>query len=225
MISHPISPGSIHRLLRELSRSTSGVAMTEFALSLPVLITLLLGGLELSNLALAHMRVNQIAIHVADNASRVRTTMDESDIYEVFAGAELDGRSIGFANNGRVILSSLKDNEQTDAAKRGQTINWQRCYGALAGVYSQYGDQGKGNADNTLATGMGPTGSKLTAEAGTAVMFVEVTYKYQPLIAATFMGTPTLRYETAFNVRERTNQSITNTQNLTQRTCPATPSS
>ena len=223
MMSPPVSFGPTKRLLRELRHSTSGVAMTEFALSLPVLITLLLGGLELSNLALAHMRVNQIAIHVADNASRVRTTMDESDIYEVFAGAELDGQSIGFAANGRVILSSLKGNEQTAAANKGQTINWQRCYGSLAGVYSRYGDQGKGNADSSLAAGMGPTGNKIVAEAGTAVMFVEVTYKYQPLIATTFMGTPTLRYESAFNVRERTNQSITNTQSLTQRTCPATP--
>lgn len=215
---------SAKRLLRHLSRSTSGVALTEFALSLPILMTLLLGGLELSNLALAHMRVDQIAIHVADNASRVRTTMDESDIYEVFAGAELDGRSIDFAANGRVILSSLKDNEQTTPANKGQTINWQRCYGNLPNVYSHYGDQDKGKTNNSLP-GMGPTGSQIAAQEGTAVMFVEVTYEYQPLVAASLMGTPTLRYETAFNVRERTNQSITNTQGLTQRTCPATPSS
>src|SRR5690606_21769517 len=80
--------------LRRLRASESGLALTEFAIALPVLLVLLLGGLETSNLALTHLRVNQIAMTVADNAGRVRTGIDESHIYEVFAGADLVGSSI-----------------------------------------------------------------------------------------------------------------------------------
>ena len=54
------------RFLRRLRLSENGLALTEFAFSLPIFITLLFGGLEIINLVMAHMRVNQIAITVAD---------------------------------------------------------------------------------------------------------------------------------------------------------------
>ena len=72
------------RFLRRLRLSESGLALTEFAFSLPIFITLLFGGLEIINLVMAHMRINQIAITVADNAGRARSGIDEADIYEVF---------------------------------------------------------------------------------------------------------------------------------------------
>lgn len=192
--------------------------MVEFALVLPVFLILVLGGLELTQLALIHMRINQIAVTVADNAGRVRTGIDESNIYEVFAGANLVGESLNFAQNGRVVLSSLEPNGIVGASA-GQMINWQRCFGALP-VAPRYGAQGAGRTNAVLAAGMGPTGNKIVASDGTAVMFVEVSYHYTPMI---FFSLPAsaenIRYETAFNVRERTNQTITNTQNLAVNNC------
>ncbi|MDE2442630.1 MAG: pilus assembly protein, partial [Betaproteobacteria bacterium] len=58
-------PSRTRRLMRRLAASRSGVAMTEFALSLPVLLTAGLWGLETANLALTQMAVNQLAIHLA----------------------------------------------------------------------------------------------------------------------------------------------------------------
>lgn len=204
--------------LRRLGRCDQGVALIEFALALPLLLLLVGGGLELTNLMLAHVRVNQIAITVADNAGRVRTGIDESNIYEVFAGADLVGRELDFSQNGRLVLSSLEPNglAGTDA---GQMINWQRCMGSLA-IAPSYGTQGTGRTNAALPDGMGPVGSRITADDGTAVMFVEVTYRYKPVIFS-ILGdrVADIRYETAFNVRERTNQSITNTQNLAVKSC------
>ena len=54
---------------------------------------------------------------------------------------------------------------------------------------------------------------------GTAVMFVEVTYDYQPLVSTGFFTAPTIRYESAFNVRGRQNNAISNTQGLTVKSC------
>ena len=51
-------------------------------------------------------------------------------------------------------------------------------------------------------------------------MFVEVTYRYTPLVSGIpGWGPQDIRYESAFNVRERTNQNLTNVQNLAARTC------
>jgi hypothetical protein len=50
-------------------------------------------------------------------------------------------------------------------------------------------------------------------------MLVEVVYDYQPLVSNTIFGARTIRYESAFNVRQRTNQAITNVNNATPRVC------
>lgn len=203
--------------VRKLKEASDGIALTEFALALPVLLTLILGGLETANFALAHLRVSQIAMTVADNAGRVDTAIDEANIYEVFSGAELVGDAIDFEQNGRLVLSSLEDNGRTGSTS-GQMINWQRCMGQLS-VAPAYGTEGTGRTNSSLRTGMGPTGNKITSQPGTAVMFVEVTYNYQPLVAERILGARQIRYESAFNVRERTNQNITNTQGLTVNRC------
>lgn len=210
------------RLLRRskrIWRDRQGVSIIEFALTLPILLMLILGGLETANYALAHLRVSQIAMTVADNAGRVDTRIDETDIYEVFAGAELVGQPIDFEANGRIVLSSLQPNTLS-GADAGQMINWQRCFGSLAGVAPAYGVEDDGRLDNKLASGLGPSGNQIVSAPGTAVMFVEATYDYQPLVAGLNMiGTRQIRYESAFNVRGRTNHELSNTTGLTVRSC------
>ena len=51
-------------------------------------------------------------------------------------------------------------------------------------------------------------------------MFAEVSYRYTPRILPSIVANGLeLRYESAFNVRERTNQNLTNTQNLATNSC------
>ena len=197
--------------IKRLMRATSGVALIEFALSLPVILSMGLGGLELANYAIATERVSQIAMTAADNAARVRSSIDELDVNEVMAGAKFVGSKINFAQNGRIILSSLEEN----AGKTGQWIRWQRCAGAKSAT-SSFGVQDAGKNDSSLP-GMGPTGKKLAAVSGTAVMFVEVFYDYQPIVPMPSLGygTKTMNFTAAFNVRERTDQALKNAKNLT----------
>lgn len=211
---------SIHpplvRWARRLCDDQSGLALIEFAYSLPVLMVLSMGGLEIANLATAHMRVSQIAMLVADNASRERTSIDEADINEIFTGAELAGANLkDFKANTRIFLSDLEPNTQT-GTKAGQYIRWQRCWGN--GVFtSSYGVTNDGKTDGSMKDGMGPgttATTKVKAASGTAVMFVEVAYNYQPLVSSAIFGTKVIRYSSAFNVRERTDQAIKNAGNL-----------
>lgn len=181
-----------------LRRDQRGVAIIEFALSLPVLMILILVGLELTNFVLANHRVRQIAAMTADNASRPRTQMSEAYINQLFVGVQKSGAGMQFENRGRVILSSVQNN----AAANGQWIRWQRCFGQLSRV-SKYGTQGKGQNDSSL-----PTINGLTAQAGSALMYAEVAYDYKPLIASSFLSNRRIVHETAFIVRQRTDFSI-----------------
>ena len=167
--------------LRAWTACRSGVAAVELAVALPLLVMISMGGLELASFALTNMRVNQIAISVADNASRAKMAsvsgaaqFREYDVGETFRAAELAYPGMAVFTNGRIVLSSLETN-----AAGGQWIHWQRCRGAKA-VGSKYGIQGTGATGTSLA-GMGPVGSIVTAETGSAIMFAEVYYDYRPI--------------------------------------------
>lgn len=191
-------------LLARLLRHRSGVALTEFALSAPLLMGVGLWGVETANQAIVQMRINQIAVLIADNASRVgensllgKAQIYESDINDVLYGAHIQGGdAFDFYQHGRVILSSLEVVPDTEDQ---QYIHWQRCMGELHQL-STYGHAGDG-LDGTLA-GMGPAGQEIVAFDEEAVMFVEVAYVYQPLISSAFTTAGELKATAAFNVRE-----------------------
>lgn len=210
---------SPHRSLRSILGDTNGIALIEFAYALPIVIALGFGGLETANLALAHLRVSQIGMTAADNAARVNTRIDETDVNEVFAGVEVVGLPIDFKENGRLILSSLQFNEQPDEDDQGQMINWQRCFGDRTDIAPAYGVEDDGRDDNSLQS-MGDDNT-ISAMRGTAIMFVEVSYQYQPLIPG-FLPDRLIRYESAFNVRERVEQDISNTTTINPTPNPCT---
>jgi hypothetical protein len=203
-----------------LRRCESGLAFVEFAMSLPVLVTLGLVGLETANLAMAHLRVSNIAMLTADNAARVRDAIDEANVIEVLTGAKMAGDNIEFRQNGRIILSSIEPNTAgPNGSTTGQWIRWQRCDGRR-NVASRYGPQDTGRTTSILQA-VGPPGNQISAAAGTAVMMVEVEYDYQPIVSDTIFGQRIIRYESAFNVRQRVNQALNNAGNVTPRVCTA----
>ena len=205
---------TLRSFTRRLHGDERGLALIEFAMGAPVLITLGLMGLEAAQYGIANLRVTQMASIVADSASRVRDSIDEGDVIDILTGAKMTGDGIKFAQNGRIILSSLERN----AAGNGQWIRWQRCDGAKQ-VISSYGLQGKGENDATLQA-MGPTGRQIAAQNNDAVMFVEVVYDYQPIVSnAAIGGAKTIRTTLAFNVRQRINQALTNTNGATPKVC------
>jgi Flp pilus assembly protein TadG len=205
-------------LIQRLRRDESAMAFVEFAMSLPVLLGLGLTGLEAANLALAHLRVSNIAVLTADSAARVRDSIDEADIVNIFQGAKQAGASINFTTYGRVILSSLEPNTAgSKGASTGQWIRWQRCTGAK-NVSSSYGAEGKGKTDSSLQ-GMGPPGNTIASQPGTAVMVVEVNYTYQPLVSNRIFGPKTITYLSAYNVRQRNDQVLHNVGGIAAATC------
>lgn len=191
---------------RRLLADTRGATLVEFAFVTPLLLVLGLGGMELANLAIVKMRIGQAAGAVADNASRIGDSdllasprIYEKDINDLFIGLDIQaGPSIALFEHGRVILSSLERNPSD-----GQWIRWQRCEGRKSHP-SAYGAEGTG-ATGTSFPGMGPASGEVRAPAGSAIMFVEIAYDYQPLVGGAFVDwlepARILRSEAAFVVR------------------------
>jgi len=186
----------------QLSGDRSGLALIEFALSAPLLLGMGMLGTDTAYLVITHMQVSQVAMQVADNASRVgeqdvltARKVFERDIAETLIGAEKLGKNIRVFEKGRVIISSLQRN-----AQGGQWIAWQRCRGA-AQVNSSYGVEGNG-ATGTSFPGMGAPGRYITASQGTAVMFVEVVYDYDSVTPINVFEGQRIAYTAAYNVRD-----------------------
>lgn len=189
-------------LLARLRSDTSGIAMIEFAYSLPVLLALGGYGMEAANLASVNHQISQAALALADNMSRVGATSSlstqqirESDVNDGLTGLRRQTPAIEITNRGRVILSSLQRNSDG-----GQWIAWQRCAGTKV-VSSAYGGQGTG-ATGTSFLGMGAPTSRIQAPPGSAVMFVEIFYDYPGLFGTMFLPTRVIRYEASFVVRD-----------------------
>lgn len=197
-----VTSGRFGRFAHRLVRSTAAVSAVELGLAMPFLMALTLSGVEVVNLALIHVRLNQLAITVADNASRAKQTQvngaplfREFDMNQVFRGAALQAEDLQIPQRGRVIVSSLQVN-----GSGGQWIAWQRCWGNTAYV-SRYGVENTGLTGTSFA-GMGYTTTKMTADPSTAIMFVEVAYNYKPFFLGSLIPSKVIRKEAALYVRD-----------------------
>lgn len=205
--------------LRRLTANRSGVAMIEFAYALPVVMGVGAYGLETSNLALLNLRVSQIALALADNASRVGVTnslatqqLREVDVNDILQAARFQGNGINLTTNGRVILSSLENIQHSYDSVATQRIHWQRCVGLKSGTGydSSYGttrttdgtDATARNDGTPAPSGMGATGAKVNAPEGFGVMFVEVNYLVKPLFGSWLTAPSRLHFVASFIVRD-----------------------
>lgn len=184
-----------------LGDDNQGVALLEFALTLPVLLLLSLTGAELTNYITTKMRISQIALHLSDNAARLGSgtqlslkTVNESDINDLFVGANLQSGELALLTNGRIIMSSVEVDPNNSGKYR---IRWQRCKGAKVRT-SSYGVAGAVNL-----TGMGPAGRQTVAPTDGAAMFVEVYYEYQPLVKSSLAPSANMTEIASMMVRDR----------------------
>lgn len=212
-----ISPlRAINSFKLRLRDDCRGLALIEFAYAMPVVFAVGMYGIEVSNLAQTNLRVSQIALTLADNASRVGVSSDlsvqqlrEVDINDILQGVRLQSEGLDLLANGRITLSSLEQN-----AQGGQWIRWQRCIGLKQGAEydSHYGKTDDGKTGTTFL-GMGETGAKAIAPPNSAVMFVEINYDHQPLFSNDLLGGPSrIRYTASFIARDR--RDLTGTTGL-----------
>lgn len=194
------------RCARALLRNTEAVSVLEFALVLPLFMTLGMYGAEIAWLNATALEVSQVAVSMADNASRigqtdnsgVTPTVSSSDVESVLNGALEEGGTIDLEDHGRVILSSLEGHPVTGK----QYIHWQQC----KGKGKQQSAHGKPDITGGLLTsilnGLVLGGKTIKAPSGGAVMVAEVWYEYKGLFGTLFVDKIVLHEEAAVIARD-----------------------
>ncbi len=126
---------SIRKFLRHLPiTNTRGGVMIEFAFAMPMLITLLLGGVELGRYVLLHQKLDRTAMTVSDLVARV-TSVTPTDLDTVLNAADLVMAPFNFSDKGVVIISAVKRETPSGSPK----VIWQRSGAGSLSVTSQLG--------------------------------------------------------------------------------------
>jgi Flp pilus assembly protein TadG len=151
-------------IFHDFGKNTRGASMVEFALILPLLVTISLGIFETTNYILINNKLNEIASGIANWVSAQTST---ATITDCLIGANLMGTNYSFSSKGAVIVSGL----QQVGSSTNQKLVWQQA--SLGGTSQITANSGSGVVQSAPFT--------LASEANLIV--VEVTFKYQPVFS------------------------------------------
>jgi hypothetical protein len=127
---------SLGRLARRLVAARRATIPIEMALVAPVLITMLLGVLDLGWYMVMQHKISRVAATVADLTSRGEE-ITEAQLADIFAAASAVADPFDFDLEGRAIVSSL-----TNPDGDGAVIAWQRRSPSGIDVESHLGTAG-----------------------------------------------------------------------------------
>lgn len=114
-----------------------GNVVVEFALALPVLMIMLLASAELGRFVLLNQKIDRVAITMSDLVARAET-INETELDDIFNAAAHVAEPFDLGGSGRVIISSVT-NDDGDSA----TIAWQRSGGGSFIKASELGTEGE----------------------------------------------------------------------------------
>jgi Flp pilus assembly protein TadG len=171
--------------LRGFAREEQAVSAIEFALLLPLMITLYLGGVEVSQAVSADRKTTLVAHTVGDLVAQA-TDITSSGADDVLAAASTIAAPFPVSNL-RMTISSVC----IDSTGQIATIAWSRA---------------SANATARSGTVTSSIDSRLMV-AGTSLIWGEASYDYRPTIGWTITGTLTMNDKTF--LRPRLGKSVT----------------
>lgn len=166
---------------RSLADDRRGVLPVEFALVLPVLILLLIGGADVTWLYIANNKVQRAAAVIADLTARTNS-IHRSDVDDLFEAAREVAAPLDFAGSGRAFVSSV-----ANLPGIGNRVLWQRSSSPGLAVASRIGSPG----------GRAELGGALTLAPGEQVVVGEAFLEVAPLFGLIVSG-PQRLYVRAF---------------------------
>lgn len=172
------------RLLKRFSkllRDDRGGVLIEVAFIMPLMVSITLGGVELSRFVLLHQKMERVAATVADLASQVQT-LSLADISNIMAAVEHVASPFELSADGAVIISDVGVTGGADPV-----VNWQETGAGSLSVVSHLGTAG------SVATL--PEGFVIANDDD--VIVSEVFYSYEPVILGGVTG-PALIYQRSF---------------------------
>ncbi|MBI1273960.1 MAG: hypothetical protein GC131_07735 [Alphaproteobacteria bacterium] len=158
------------RLNGPTRRGERGIAAVEFAMAMPVLVTMLYGGFELTRFIMIVQKSERIAHTVADIVAQSENSISASQMNDILLAAAEMMEPFAFGTDGIVIVSSVyRDNSGNPATK----VRWQYSGGGTLSKSSQIGSTG----------GAASLPNGLTLNDKDNVVITEVYYTYTPAIA------------------------------------------
>jgi Flp pilus assembly protein TadG len=143
-----------------------GVSAVEFALVMPLLLLVYVGGAEVSQALSTYRKLIDTTSELANITSQY-TTMAASDVSGVMSASAQVMAPYPTANLS-IVLSEISTNANSQA-----TVIWSRSYNGATPLTV--------GASYTLPTGM--------AQPNISYILVETVYTYVPAVATTFVGT------------------------------------
>ncbi len=153
------------RLFARLGRDRRGIAATEFALILPILVLFSGGTIEYSRLILLTQKLQSGSFILADLTARDRT-LTEGQLDNIFLAIDNVVQPFEFDASGKAIVTSIG----VDASNH-PVVNWQRSGSGALAATSELGSPGHAAA----------LPDDLHIAAGETIIASEVFYAFEPL--------------------------------------------
>ena len=155
------------RAVRALGGDTSGAVLAEFAMGFPLLVTMIIGGVEIGRFVLVEQKMESVAVETADLVAEINTgSVTTAELNDVFSAVDHIAAPFTMDTSGKVIVTAVG---KTNGGPI--TINWQRAGGGTGSGTSHIGTPG---TTPTLPAGF-------TVRDGEAVIISETFYDYRPL--------------------------------------------
>jgi len=166
-----LRPGGVRACL-----GVAGNVAVEFALTLPVLMLLMLGSVEMARFVILHQKVDRVAVTTSDLVSRAET-IKEAELDDIFEAADFVAQPFDLPNLGIVIVSAITNEDGS-----GARIAWQRRGNGAASHASQIGTQG----------GAASLSADFEVREGETAIIAEVFYDFEPFLSELIVEPQTL---------------------------------
>lgn len=154
-------------LRRGLIDDRRGGVMVEFAIIIPILVFVLLAGVDVVRFAMLQQKLSRAATSMADLVAQY-PSMSQTQLDQLFLSVEHVITPFPLGASGRVVVSSIS---KADSAAP-VVVDWQRFGAGTAAAISEFGVQG-GNA--VLPAGF-------IVDAGQSLIVAEIFYDFVPLL-------------------------------------------
>ncbi len=156
---------------RKFFSAEQGLAAVEFALSLPLLIILTFGSVEVTIYILTTQKLERTSLTLSDLVSQ-STTVTTTQLNQIISAAGQVMLPYSFANDGYAIISSV-----TKTGTSSPVVSWQ---------YRSTGTAQTSRIGVSGGTATMPT--NFTMVSGENVIITEVFYNYRPILTGTIYG-------------------------------------
>ena len=174
----------IRRLINKFRRDERGLVAVELAVAIPVLLTLIVSGVEITRYVVLNQKLDRAAATMADLVAQAES-LSEGDLEILFTATRYVMEPFDIQAKGSAVVSSIS--KETSTAPK---VNWKRTYGGGSGC-GNFGSQG--SAANL------PSG--LIVRDGESIVVTEICYEFTPTFTDSASTARTLYSYSVFRPR------------------------